>query len=279
MSTTIIAEIGCNHQGNFAIACDMINEAIRCGVPAVKLQKRDLSSIQNPHRPYTGPHSFGDTYGEHRAALEFSLDQHIALSRIARTKGAMYGLSVWDEMTLAQIFASDSGWLDFIKIPSALASNVDFIDSAANTGKPLIISFGMSTKAQVMAAGLVSLTKNRDTYALQCTSAYPCDNNQINLRVIPWLKSVLPWAGVGLSGHHRGIQIDAAAVALGATIIERHFTLDRTSKGTDHAASLEPHGLAALVRDVHAVEEAMGTDEKTVLDCERPALEKLRGTA
>lgn len=269
----LIAEIGQNHQGELAIARELIRTAKLCGVDAVKSQKRDIKALLSPeeyNRPYSSPHSFGRTYGEHREALELSRDDWADLLAYATELGLDFFASAWD-LPSARLL-HDLGCPIF-KIASASVTHHELLREVASYRRPVILSTGMSTLDEIDAA--VELFSGGELYILQCTSAYPVESDAVNLRAMRTLADRYG-RPVGLSGHHRGIAIDSAAVALGARILERHFTLDRTLKGTDHAASLEPPGLSKLVRDVRAVEAAMGDGSKVVLDCEKPARAKLR---
>jgi sialic acid synthase len=275
--TYIIAEIGCNHQGDVDVAKRMIEVAAYCGVDAVKLQKRDvkkcLTSAQY-NKPYDNPNSFGKTYGEHREYLELTLDEHRELKQHAESLGLTYFLSAWDANSARD--ALELG-CDLVKVPSACVTDTELLAVLDNSRVSVIASVGMSTLEEIDAL-VGSLQKARELYLLQCTSTYPCEFKDVNLTVIPNLKERYRGKvkGVGFSGHHLGIALDIAAVAMGAAVIERHFTLDRTSKGTDHAASLEPEGMRRLVRDIRAFEQARGSGEKKRLDCEKSAWEKLR---
>lgn len=270
----IIAEVGQNHQGEFTIAKDLLRTAALCGVDAVKLQKRcvrELLSDEEYRRPYDTPHSFGKTYGEHREALELHVDAWVELMAYAREIGVELFGSAWD-LTSAAVLQR-LGCAQF-KVPSAALTNLPLLERLGSFGKPIIVSTGMSTIEEIDRA--VEVLRGSELYLLQCTSAYPAPFDQVHLRAMETLAQRYG-CPVGLSGHHRGIAVDAAAVALGARLLERHFTLDRTWRGTDHAASLEPPGLSRLVRDVRAVEAALGSPEKVVLGCEQAARAKLRG--
>jgi YrbI family 3-deoxy-D-manno-octulosonate 8-phosphate phosphatase len=269
----LVAEIGQNHQGDPAIARELIHTAKLCGVDAVKSQKRELSALLSPEeqsRPYASPHAFGATYGEHRRRLELEREAWADLFAYARELGITLFASPWD-LPSARLLRELG--CPIFKIPSAAVTNLPLLEEIAGYGRPVILSTGMSTIEEIDAA--VAVLSGSELTLLQCTSAYPVESSAVNLRAMQTLAERYG-RPVGLSGHHRGIAIDAAAVALGACLLERHFTLDRTMKGTDHAASLEPPGLSKLVRDVRAVEAAMGSGEKAVLECERAAREKLR---
>ena len=275
--TYIIAEIGCNHQGDVDIAKRMIEVAAYCGVDAVKLQKRDIKKCLTPeqyNKPYDNPHSFGKTYGEHREYLELTLDEHAELKDHAESLGMMYLLSAWDDTSARDTLELGC---ELVKVPSACVTDKDLLAVFNDPRVAVIASVGMSTLEEVDAL-VDSLQQAKELYLLQCTSTYPCEFKDVNLTVIPKLKERYQGKvkGIGFSGHHLGIALDIAAVAMGSAVIERHFTLDRTSKGTDHAASLEPEGMRRLVRDIRAFELARGSSDKKRLDCEITAWQKLR---
>lgn len=272
--TYVIAEIGQNHQGDPQIARELIRTAKICGADAVKSQKRDIQTLLTPEayaRPYSSPHSFGKTYGEHREALELSPETYADLFAYAAEVGIDFFSSPWD-LPSARLLM-DLG-CPLFKIPSASLTNRAMLAEIASFSRPVVLSTGMSTLEEIDAA--VEQLSACELYILQCTSAYPATFDTINLRAMQTLAERYG-RPVGLSGHHKGIAVDAAAVALGARVIERHFTLDRTWRGTDHAASLEPAGLTRLARDVRAVESALGAADKQVQECELPARAKLRG--
>ena len=272
--TYIIAEIGQNHQGDPAIARQLIDTAAAAGVDAVKSQKRHIPSLlteEEYNRPYDNPHSFGRTYGEHRERLELGIGQHLELKAYAESKGLDYFCSPWDLHSLGEMV---DGGFRALKIASALISHLPLLDQAAASKLPVVLSTGMSN-LDVVDAAVAAFAGVPELYVLQCTSSYPSQFEDINLRVLPVFRERYGHP-VGFSGHHRGISVDVAAVAMGACMIERHFTLDRTWKGTDHAASLEPPGLFKLVRDVRSVEAAMGDGRKVMVAAEEPVAKKLR---
>ena len=274
--TYIIAEIGQNHQGDVKIAKELIKRSVEAGVDAVKSQKRHIDSLLNPEeqaRVYDSPHAFGKTYGEHRRALELSMDTHKELFEFAKSLGIDYFCSPWDMISAREL--RDAG-MPVMKIPSAALTHSSMLKEIAGYNMPVILSTGMSSIEEIDVA--MKSLEGAEVYLLQCTSAYPCDFEDIHLRVIPELGRRYGKV-VGFSGHHRGVAIDLAAIALGARVIERHFTLDRTWRGSDHAASLEPPGLSRLVRDVRAVERSMGSAIKTVQASEIAPRQKLRTAA
>jgi sialic acid synthase SpsE len=274
--TLIIAEIGQNHQGDIEIAKELIRQAKLCGADAVKSQKRDIPSLLSPEeyaRPYASPNAFAPTYGKHREALELSRETYVELRDFARDLGIVFFSSPWDVPSAQLLHDIEMPWF---KVPSACLTHHALLQELVSFDRPIILSTGMSTMDEIDAAMDV-VRDASDVYILQCTSSYPSAFRDINLRVIPVLAARYPWATIGFSGHHRGIAIDVAAVSFGARVIERHFTLDRTWKGSDHAASLEPPGLARLVRDARATEQALGDGVKRVCEAEIPVRHKLRG--
>ena len=283
---TVIAEIGCNHRGEMDTAKELIKmAAIFCKAPVVKFQKRnpkELLSEEQYNAPHPNPmHSYGDTYGEHREYLELSVDQHRELKAYCEEFGLIYSSSVWD-MTSAQEIASLQPQL--IKIPSAMNTNTPMLEYLCdNYSGQIHVSTGMSTEEETDALVALFEQKGRakDLVLYACTSGYPVPFEDVKLLDIPDL--IARYGGrvgdIGFSGHHLGIAIDVAAYALGATWIERHFTLDRTWKGTDHAASLEPDGLRRLVRDLNAAHKAMGRKGGKLLDIEVEQREKLKWRA
>ena len=279
----VIAEIGCNHKGSMDVAREMIETAaVFCKVNAVKFQKRCIKELLTPEQ-YDAPHpdlhnSYGATYGEHREFLEFDLDQHRQLKEWCEEAGIIYSSSVWD-MTSAKEIASINPV--FIKIPSASNNNDAMLEWLCNHYEGEIqVSFGMTTRKE--EEHIVQLFekngRNKDLVILNCVSGYPVPFEDISLLELNRMKE--QYAGrvkkIGYSGHHLGIAVDMAAYTLGAEVLERHFTLDRTWKGTDHAASLEPDGMRRLVRDLEAVYKAMTVKTQEILPIEQPQREKLK---
>ena len=279
----IIAEIGCNHKGNIEIAKELIKVAkIFCNVDAVKFQKRnnkELLTETQYNQPHPNPvNSYGDTYGAHREYLEFDVTQHQELKSYCEEIGITYSTSVWD-LTSAKEIASLHP--DFIKIPSACNNNVVMLEWLCENYKgELHISTGMTTKDEI--EDLVNLFKkhnrNRDLVLYNCTSGYPVPFEDVCLLDINLLTEKYKdhVKHIGFSGHHLGIAVDVAAYTLGANIIERHYTIDRTWKGTDHAASLEPMGLRKLSRDVNAVYKALQFKQQDILPIEQVQRDKLK---
>lgn len=274
-ATFIIAEAGINHQGEVIIAKELILKAKECGADAVKFQKRSISRIltrEGLDMPYNNPNSFGATYGEHKKALELSEDDYRELKAFADEHEIIFCASGWDEESID--FLDELG-IAFFKMASADLTNIPLLKHTAQKGKPMILSTGMATMDMIKTAYDAIVEINSQIAILQCTSTYPSQFDEINLNVLNTFKKEFPNAVIGYSGHEKGIAIPPAAVALGATIIERHFTLDRTMKGGDHAASLEPGGFAKMVRDIHHVAESMGSFTKEVQESERPVFKKL----
>lgn len=270
----IIAEAGINHQGDETIAMRLVDIAADAGADAVKFQKRTVSRIltrEGLDMPYDNRNSFGATYGEHKRALELSLESFARLKRHAESKRLTFLASAWDEES---VDALDSLGVVAHKLASADLTNMPLLEHTARTGKPLLVSTGMSSLDEVdQAIGLLTSFHSR-IILLQCTSTYPSEFHQINLRVLHTYRERYGLL-VGYSGHEKGIVVPPAAVALGACVVERHFTIDRTMRGSDHAASLEPHGLIKLVRDIRAVEAALGDGVKRIQDEEWPIRRKL----
>ena len=271
----IIAEIGINHQGNIDLAKKLILQAKECGADAVKFQKRSISRIltkEGLEAPYENRNSFGKTYGEHKKVLELTEDEYRILKIFTDEHGLAFSASGWDEESIDFLLELD---VPFFKMASADLSNFPLLEHTAKTGKPMIISTGMADMNLVKNAVELISKYNKNIAIMQCTSTYPAHFNEINLNVIKTYLNEFPEFIIGYSGHELGIAIPGVAVALGARIVERHFTLDRTMKGGDHAASLEPHGFSKMVRDIRHIENAMGGFEKNLQESEKPIFKKL----
>jgi N-acetylneuraminate synthase len=279
----IIAEIGCNHKGDMKIAREMINMARIFGnANAVKFQKRNNRQLLTEEQ-YNSPHpnpvnAYGETYGEHREYLEFSVEQHRELKAYCEDQGITYSTSVWETTSAREIAALEP---EFIKIPSACNNNFEMLGWLCENYKGEIhISTGMTTRDEI--ATLVDFFeqagRNMDLVVYNCTSGYPVPFEDICLLEILNLKESYGdrVKSIGFSGHHLGIAVDIAAYTLGAHIIERHFTLDRTWKGTDHAASLEPIGLRKLCRDLRATHKALAYKKQDILEIEQVQRDKLK---
>ena len=281
----VIAEVGCNHKGDMAIAKELIIAAATyCKVDVVKFQKRtnkELLTEEEYNAPHPNPdNSYGPTYGLHREFLEFSLEQHQQLKRWCEEYGVIYSTSVWDLTSAKEIVSLNP---ELIKIPSACNLNRLLLEYLCDNYKGEIhISFGMTTpnEIEMIISFFESKGRNKDLVIYDCTSGYPVPFEDICLLELVKLRELYEGRvkAIGFSGHHLGIAVDSAAVALGAEWIERHFTLDRTWKGTDHAASLEPDGMRKLVRDSKAIAKAMSYKQREVLDIEEVQRNKLKKT-
>uniref|UniRef100_A0A1B0A0F3 AFP-like domain-containing protein n=1 Tax=Glossina pallidipes TaxID=7398 RepID=A0A1B0A0F3_GLOPL len=244
----IIAEIGQNHQGNLETAKQMIMEAKRIGCDCVKFQKSCLEAKFTAaalQRKYEDAHSWGNTYGEHKMHLEFSIAQYQILKELCEKIDLDFTASAMDEVSLRQLDALD---VPFIKIGSGDANNFPLLKKAAQLKRPLVISTGMQNMKTINRIVEIMKENNKFNYALMhCISAYPTQPQDCRLRMITLLKQKFPDVLIGYSGHELGIEISKAAVSLGARILERHFTLDKKQKGSDHQCSLEPQEMEQLV--------------------------------
>lgn len=271
----IIAEIGQNHQGDLDVAKRMIRTAKECGADCAKFQKSELEFKFNRkalERPYTSKHSWGKTYGEHKRHLEFSHDQYKELQSYAQEIGIFFTASGMDEMAVEFLHELN---VPFFKVGSGDTNNFPYLEKTAKKGRPMVISSGMQSMDTMKQVYQLVKPLNPNFCFLQCTSAYPLQPEDANLRVISEYQKLFPDIPIGYSGHETGIAISVAAVALGAKVLERHITLDKTWKGSDHLASLEPGELAELVRSVRLVERALGSPTKQLLPCEIACNEKL----
>lgn len=282
-SPVIIAEIGCNHKGSFNIAKKMIDAAKNCGANYAKFQKRDNKYLlgEKYFEKHPNPHnSYGKNYGKHREFLEFSIEQHYQLYKYCQKIKIGYATSVWD-INSAKQYVKSKIKLDYLKIPSACNLDFELLKYLfLNFKKEIHISLGMTTKEEVKR--IYNLAKkynaNKRVVFYACTSDYPVEFKNICLLEILNLKKQFhkKVKSIAFSGHHLGIAPDIAAYTLGTHIIERHFTLDRTWKGTDHAASLEPPGLSKLIRNLNSVHKSLKLKESGILDCEKLSRKKLK---
>ncbi len=279
----VIAEIGCNHKGDMEIAKKMIKTAaIYCEADAVKFQKRCNKELLTPEQ-YNAPHpnptnSYGRTYGEHREFLEFTVEQHRELQKYCEEVGIEYSTSVWDLTSAKEIAGIKPS---FIKIPSACNNHYEMIEWLCDNYQGEIhVSLGMTTRDEEETLMRLFDEKGRsqDVVLYLCTSGYPVPFEDVCLLEILRVREAYEGRvnRIGFSGHHLGIAVDIAAYTLGASIIERHYTLDRTWKGTDHAASLEPEGVRKLKRDLLAAHEALRYKDTEVLELEAVQREKLK---
>lgn len=259
----VIAEIGHNHQGKVDLCKEMIKAAKDCGASAVKLQKRDNKTLYSPeyyNSPYNSENAFGPTYGQHREALEFGWDEYQDLQGYAASVGITFFATAFDIPSAD--FLHELGVPAF-KIASGDLTNRPLLEHVAQFKKPTIISTGGAKDlSEVYAAEAVFAERRCPLAILQCTSGYPARFEELNLEVINTYRFAFPTHVIGYSGHENGIAMAPVAYALGALIIEKHFTLDRTMKGTDQAMSLEPRGLKSMVRDLKRVRLAMGDGVK-----------------
>ena len=279
----IIAEIGGNHKGDMNIAKEMIDTAaLFCKVDVVKFQKRNNKELLS-ETEYNTPHpvpanSYGDTYGAHREALEFTAAQHAELKAYCEERGVVYSTSVWDVTSAKEIAALNPA---LIKIPSATNLHFELQGWLCdNYAGEIHVSLGMTTDEEKEQIVKFHEDKGRakDLVLYSCTSGYPVPFEDICLLEINRIQEMFGERvkSIGFSGHHLGIAADVAALALGAEWVERHFTLDRTWKGTDHAASLEPQGMMKLCRDLRNVEKALRYKDIEVLDIEMVQRKKLK---
>jgi len=279
----LIAEIGCNHKGDIYLAKELIMIAkVYCKADVVKFQKRnnrELLSEQEYNTPHPNPaNSYGKTYGEHREFLEFSLEQNRELKAYCEDLGVIYSTSVWD-LTSAKEIASLNP--EIIKIPSAINNHYRMLSWLCdNYDGELHVSTGMTTKSELdeLVQFFKDRKRNKDVVLYSCTSGYPVPPEDVSLLEISYLREKYGQdvKHIGFSGHHLGIALDIAAYTLGATWIERHFTLDRTWKGTDHAASLEPQDLKLLVSSLKDTYNALHYKKEDVLDIEKVQRNKLK---
>ena len=285
----VIAEIGCNHKGDIEVAHKMIKSLGVMGavnpvakIDIVKFQKRtnkELLTLEEYNAPHPNPvNSYGDTYGEHREALEFSAEQHKQLKVWCEAEDMEYSTSVWDVTAAKGIIPLAP---KFLKVPSACNLDFDLLSELRdNYSGKIHLSFGMTTKEEEKKIVAFFKEKNRakDLVVYACTSGYPVPFEDICLNEITRLRETFgkDVKAIGFSGHHLGIAVDIAALTLGATYFERHYTLDRTWKGTDHAASLEWQGMLRLARDLRSVHIAFPFKNEDILDIEKAQRKKLK---
>jgi len=278
-----IAEIGCNHKGDINIAKELIVLAKNCGADVAKFQKRNSKELL-PKEQYNSPHpnpinSYGKTYGEHREFLEFSKNQHKELMDFCTSKDILYSTSVWDITSALDITDLNP---KLIKVPSASNTHYEMLEVLRDQYKGEVhVSFGMTTQKEQNQ--LVDFFEQKDQakdrlIIYSCTSGYPVQFEDVCLLEILKIKEKFNdrVKGIAFSGHHLGISIDIAAYTLGAKWIERHFTKDRTWKGTDHSASLEPAGFSKLTRDLKATYKSLTYKNSEILDIEKPQRDKLK---
>lgn len=271
----VIAEIGHNHQGSLEICKRMFETAKDCGVNAVKLQKRcnrELYTEEFYNLPYNSENAFGLTYGLHREALEFGATEYRELKRYAEELGLIFFATAFD-FTSAD-FLENLG-VPCFKIASGDLTNVPLLKYVARKGKPMIVSTGAALLDDVRRAYEAIMPINNKLALLQCTAIYPTEPEKMDLKVINTFRQEFPGAVAGLSDHYSGIALSVAAYALGARILEKHFTLNRATRGTDHAFSIEPVGMRKLVRDLKRIHVALGDGTKNFYPEEKPARLKM----
>lgn len=270
--TFIIAEIGLNHNGDIDTAKRLIDAALLAGCDAVKFQKRTPEVCVPPEqRDIKRETPWGVmSYLEYRYRVEFGALEYAEIDKYCRERNIIWFASPWDEPSV--------DFLDHYapvcyKIPSAGLTDRGLLQHVRATGRPIILSTGMSTMEQIREA--INILGKEDLLLAHCTSTYPCRPAELNLRVIETLRREFD-CPVGYSGHEVGLQTTYAAVVLGACFVERHITLDRAMWGSDQAASIEPGGFSRLVRDIRVIESAMGDGIKRVYESELPVMKKLR---
>jgi N-acetylneuraminate synthase/sialic acid synthase len=271
----VIAEIGHNHQGDLEKAKALVHAAKECGADAVKLQKRDTASLYTRalyHSPYDNEHSFGATYGEHREALELSAAEWLELREFSREEGITLFGTAFDEPSADFLAELD---LPAFKIASGDLTNTPLLRHVASLGRPLFLSTGGGSLEDVERAVETILPLNEQLCVMQCTAAYPCEVEELNLGVVETYRERFPDLVIGLSDHQSGIAMSIVGFMLGARVIEKHFTLNHAWKGSDHAFSLMPEGMRRLVRDLRRVPAAIGDGEKRRLESEERPLEKM----
>ena len=269
----IIAEIGINHNGSLEICKKLIDAAVASGCDAVKFQKR-TPDICVPEAQKLVPREtpWGMmTYLEYKKKIEFETAEYEVIDQYCKEKNIQWLASCWDIPSVDVIEQFNP---NFYKAASASLTDIELLQKMKNTGKPLIISTGMSTIQELEAA--VEALGEENLLIAHSTSAYPCKPEELNLNMIKTLRSKYPNAPIGYSGHETGLATTVSAVALGACFVERHFTLDRSMWGTDQAASVEPVGMTRMIRDIRTIEKALGDGVKKVYDSELPIRAKLR---
>ena len=267
----IIAEIGINHNGSVDLAKKMIDEAVMAGCDAVKFQKRTVTKVYTPEELDTyRPNYYGSTNRDLKLGLELSYEDYCKIDDYCKTKKIMWFASCWDIDSVDFIEQFD---VPCHKVASALLTDDEFLYKVKSTGKPILLSTGMSTMEEIRHA--VNLLGEDNLILYQCTSTYPSEHNEINLRVIEEFRKEFS-CPIGYSGHEKGLLPSILAVQLGANSVERHITIDRTLWGSDQAASLEPEGLRRMVRDIREVKTILGNGQKIVYQSEIPVKNKLR---
>jgi len=283
LKPNVIAEIGCNHKGEMEIAKELLRLAKECNADVAKFQKRNNRELLTEEQ-YNASHpnpanSYGETYGSHREYLEFTVEQHKELYEYCNEIGIVYSTSVWDVTSAREIISINP---DLIKVPSACNNNFKMLEVLRDEYQGEVhVSFGMTNQEEEkeVIAFFEETGQAKDRLIIySCTSGYPVPFEDVCLLEIRRLINEYgdKVKDVGFSGHHLGIAIDNAAYALGASWVERHFTKDRTWKGTDHSASLEPSGLRKLCRDLNATYKALSYKSTEILPIEQVQRDKLK---
>lgn len=271
----VIAELGHNHQGDLKIAKKMIFAAANAGANAVKLQKRsnkELFTKSYYEKPYTSENSYGATYGEHREYLEFGRSEYLELQKYSEELGVHFFATAFDFSSADFLADLD---VPAFKIASGDLTNIPLLEYVATFGKPIIVSTGGGTIEDVDRAVECLSRSNVEFCVMQCTAGYPPTWEELNLRVIESFRNRYPEIVIGFSSHDNGIAMGLVGFILGARVIEKHFTLNRAAKGTDHAFSLEPPGMQKLVRDLRRARISLGDGQKTQFPSEREPLTKM----
>ena len=269
----VIAEIGINHNGDLDIAKQMVDAAVHAGADAVKFQKRtpDIATPREQQNQMRETPWGYIPYLEYRYKVEFNEDQYCDIDRYCREQGIAWMVSVWDEPSVDFMEKFET---PAYKIPSASLTDSKLIRKARATGRPLILSSGMSTMEQIRKG--VQIAGENDLVLMHCTSTYPCEPEELNLKMVDTLRGEFPSIPIGYSGHEVGLVPSAVAVAFGACMVERHLTLDRAMWGSDQAASVEPGGFERLVKYIRVTEASLGDGVKKVYDSEQLSLKRLR---
>lgn len=270
-----IAEIGINHNGDIGLAKKLIDIAAASGADAVKFQKRsvkDSFTAERLDQPYLTKNSWGETYGKHKHHLELRFEEYKELIDYTHKVGLLFGCTPCDHPSVQMLYDLD---VDFYKCASGDLRNIPLLRDIASRGIPMIISTGMSTMKDVYAIHKMLVECSAQFAILSCTSTYPTPMEDVNLNVIKSYLKCFPQTVIGYSGHELGYIPTIAAVALGARIIERHITIDRTMRGSDHIASLDPEQLDIVVKGIRDLEKALGSNIKRIRDSEKPFMEKL----
>ncbi|MBK6644405.1 MAG: N-acetylneuraminate synthase family protein [Anaerolineales bacterium] len=269
----VIAEIGINHNGDLDIAKRIIDGAVHAGADAVKFQKRtpEVSTPLEQQKVMRETPWGYITYLDYRYKVEFNEEQYREIDRYCKEKGIDWMVSVWDEPAVDFMEKFDT---PAYKVPSASLTDHNLLKYVRQTGKPIIISTGMSTMEQIHKG--VNAVGEDNLVIMHCTSTYPCEPEELNLKMIETLRNEFPKNPIGYSGHEVGLVPSAVAVALGACSVERHMTLDRAMWGSDQAASVEPGGFERLVKYIRVTEAGMGDGVKRVYESEKGSMKKLR---